>query len=76
MYFIEFKFEDGTLLRVLENEEWWPEGLAEGHWEAPFPNEPGNSTAFGLVELFSQSDTHSMLFSLSKVTDVAVSKES
>lgn len=38
---------------VEEDEEWLPE---DGDWRQPFPNEKGNSTAFGLAEAFLQSD--------------------
>ena len=38
-----------------EKERYW-EGshLDTGEWREPFPNEPGNSTAFGIKENFEQ----------------------
>jgi hypothetical protein len=63
MYIIRIEFEEGTQITRLEEEEWWPEGLELGYWKAPFPNEKGNSQAFGLIEAYSQSDDYSMIFS-------------
>ena len=39
-----------------EDEECWEgSNIPTGEWRAPFPNERGNSMAFGLVENFEQS---------------------
>ena len=40
-----------------KDEEWLPE---DGDWRKPFPNEKGNSTAYGLEEAFQQSDERPM----------------
>lgn len=37
-----------------EDECWEGANIQTGEWRAPFPNEPGNSMAFGLVENFEQ----------------------
>jgi hypothetical protein len=75
MYAIKIWFEDGTELTIMEKEEWWkPEGLEFGVWEAPFPNEEGNSTAYGLIENFSQSDDFSQIFATRVPVKVVVAK--
>lgn len=74
MYAIKIEFEEGNEITVIEEEEWYPEGLECGVWEAPFPNEKGNSTAFGLIEGLSQSDDFSMIFYHRIPKKVAVTK--
>jgi len=63
MFVIKIEFKEGSNITTTEDEEWYPEGLECGVWEYPFPNEKGNSTAFGLIENFGQSDEYSMIFS-------------
>lgn len=43
-----------------------------GEWVAPFPNKKNNSTAFGLVETFLQSDYCPPVFRSEKPTSVRV----
>ena len=46
----------------------------EGSWAAPFPNEPGNSYAYGLIEAYAQSDSYAGLFYERDVIKVRVFK--
>ena len=48
----------------------------EGSWAAPFPNEPGNSFAYGLVEAYAQSHEFSGLYCDRNVIKVRVFKRS
>jgi len=69
---ITFKFDDGATYTYFEED---PERLELGSWDAPFPNAPGNSTAFGLSESLEQSDLGAPLVAAhGKVVQVSVRK--
>lgn len=53
-YRITFEDSKGTRFSYLDGDNEML--LEEGEWQAPFPNEDRNSTAFGLVEAIMQSD--------------------
>ena len=74
MYAIIFEFDDDTRISCLEHEVDWPEGLECGIWKEPFPNEKGNSTALGLIELFAQSDSFGQVFRSRVAKRVVVQK--
>lgn len=41
----------------IENAEFWDEsGIQVGEWRKPFSNTPEDSTAFGLIEYYRQSE--------------------
>ena len=58
---ITYTGENGTIYSVLEEFE---EGYITklGTWENPFPNTEEESTAFGLLESFGQSDYFPYIF--------------
>ena len=51
---IRFRFDDGASYEHVETDV--SPDMVAGYWMEPFPNEKGNSLAFGLVESMSQSD--------------------
>jgi len=53
MYKITYISSNGAAYSEYEEENY---KLECGVWNAPFPNNPGNSQAFGLVESILQSD--------------------
>lgn len=54
MKWVTLIFENAILQQKAEEADWYQ--LTEGSWDYPFPNEEGNSQAFGLFESFAQSD--------------------
>ena len=51
---ITYHGNNGTIYSVIE--EYEEDDMIEcGHWVEPFPNEEGNTTAFGLCECLAQS---------------------
>jgi len=74
---IRFVFADGaTYSYIYDPEKYGDEdNMMAGHWREPFPNEKGNSQAFGLVESFVQSDIGGPLCAEhEEVTEVVASK--
>jgi len=53
-YRLTFESDKGSVYSYIDR--YFEDGLEVGEWRAPFPNEPGNSTAFGLCENLLQSD--------------------
>lgn len=68
MYMVGWTFEDGSLYVerwadrfVVEYREVYGEMPPVGIWRQPFPNERGNSFAYGQYESFMQGDVGPML---------------
>lgn len=61
---ITFTGSEGTIYSYLDDtyKYYDMEKVQFGEWEAPFPNERGNSMAYGLVESLAQSDHCPMEF--------------
>jgi hypothetical protein len=53
-YRITYESDNGTIYSYID--QYFDDGLKVGEWKYPFPNEKGDSTAFGLVECFEQGD--------------------
>jgi hypothetical protein len=53
---ITYIFEKAILQEEMTESNWFTERLVEGHWKKPFPNQSEDCQAFGLEELFAQSE--------------------
>lgn len=57
---VTFEFESGNAFTCVDHAD--EDYIEIGTWKYPFPNEYGNSFAFGLCEVYSQSDDFSHFF--------------
>lgn len=72
---ITLTFEDKAVYSWIEDAADLSSDFHPGNWERPFPNEPGNSLAFGIVEVAEQSDfAGPLLAAHGDVIAVAVSR--
>ena len=59
-YRITYETKQGSVYSYID--DGYEDGLQEGEWFYPFPNEQGNSTAYGLAECLAQSDNCPPIF--------------
>lgn len=71
--FVEVTFANGEMFRVLQSLEYYDDEYPPqfGEWDAPLPNERGNSFAFGLIEGMAQDDDYSGLFYRESIAPIA-----
>jgi len=60
MWYTTYVFEDGARYTPAPDSDIYL-GMKEGRWTRPFPNESGNSYAFGSIEVLASGDIGSLL---------------
>jgi hypothetical protein len=77
-YKITYTTDKGTSYTEIEDEDdWTDDGICHlecGRWIAPFPNEKGNSMAFGLSEAIAQSDESPKRLRDERIVEIEVMK--
>ncbi len=68
---IRIECNDGDAYEYTEPDSFW-DNIQYGRWEAPFPNEVGNSWAYGIAEYFCQADIGTIQYGIKDVVAVEV----